>query len=74
MAVTYVGDEGRFYTEISVAGQTLAPVPGQSYEIEDPGDGRWVSVSTSEGTTTTVAPVVAQSGENEPTEAVEGES
>ena len=41
MAITYTGEPGRVYSTISVGGSTLSPVPGQSYDIDDPGDGRW---------------------------------
>jgi hypothetical protein len=58
MTVTYNGDPGRIYSTISVGGQTLEPVPGQSYEIDDPGDGRWASTATNT-TTVKAAPVVA---------------
>jgi hypothetical protein len=54
---TYIGDPGRIYINVSVDGQTLSPVPGVSYDIEDPGDGRW------EGSGGAVAPPV---GDSEP--------
>lgn len=75
MAVQYQGDEGRVYVSISLDGQTLSPLPGETYEIEDPGDGRWVSVSTSEGTKTKLAMADPKSDQNAvegSTDAVEG--
>jgi hypothetical protein len=69
MAVTYIGEPGRFYAAISVDGATLQPVPGESYDIEDPGDGRWKVAKADKG------PVVAdtvKTDENGSTDAVEG--
>jgi len=68
MTVTYIGDSGRVYSTISVGGETLSPVPGQNYNIEDPGDGRWISASTSNAGVTTPP----KNAENPPADSLEG--
>jgi hypothetical protein len=81
MALKYTGPEGKFYVKVTVGGnyqRTLEPIPGELYEIDDPGDGLWDSetvVADSGPVLADSGPVVAdtpQSADNEPTEAVEG--
>jgi hypothetical protein len=70
---TYVGDANRFYATISVDGSALAPVPGESYELEeDPSDGRWEAAKGVVSDKGPVTPDVTKDGSEDSTEAVEG--
>ena len=71
MAFQYIGDANRVYSEISVDGSTLCTVVGQSYEIDDPGDGRWTSTTTAK-TAPVVAPEPAETASETPTDPAEG--
>lgn len=68
MALTYIGDSGRFYATISVDGKTLEPVPGESYDIEDPADGRWSGAKADKGPVTPDVTKDAPEGSTEPVE------
>jgi hypothetical protein len=78
MALRYIGEPNKFYVKVTVGKNyqtTLEPVPGEVYQIDDPGDGNWEPEVDSEPVKADKGPVVAdtvKTAENEPTEAVEG--
>jgi len=74
MALTYTGPEGKFYAKVTVGKnyqRTLEPIPGESYEIDDPEDGLWAP----EGVKADKGPVtsdVTKSDEKGPSKPAEG--
>lgn len=73
MALTYIGPADKFYAKVTVSKnfqRTLTPIPGETYQIDDPGDGNWVA----EADKGPVTPDTTKSDENGSTEAVEEES
>ena len=78
MALIYVGEPGKFYSKVTVGRNfqmTLEPIPGETYLIDDPGDGNWQPEVDSAPVVADKGPIVADTtkdAHNEPTEAVEG--
>lgn len=78
MALVYKGEPGVFYAKVTVGQnfqRTLEPIPGEVYEIDDPGDGNWQPESVSTPVVADKGPVLAETTETvetEPTGSEEG--
>ena len=78
MALRFTGPEGTFYAKVTVGKnyqRTLEPIPGELYEIDDPGDGNWAAAGTEKAVKADkgpVAPDTTKNAENASTEAPEG--